>query len=145
MKQDLINEIDFNLFCRADFKKLLDILKEDNKLITDVDPDLIELKVGTMEASYDDFSFFLVKLLNDTYLSKEEANHITNVIKEMDMSDFYADSEELIHEIKKTEEKIGKGNFAENINVLKQKCKNKYDQYVLQRAAFAFDYIIDID
>lgn len=145
MKQDLKDEIDFNLDCRADFKKLLDMLKEGGKLITEVDPDLIELKVSTMDATYDDFGFFLVKLLNDKYFTKDEKDHIYNVVKEMDMSDFYDDSEDLINEIKKVEEEIDKDNLVESIDVLKQKCKDKYELYVLQRAAFAFDYIVDID
>lgn len=145
MKQDLKDEIDFNLDCRADFKKLLDMLKEGGKLITEVDPDLIELKVSTMDATYDDFGFFLVKLLNDKYFTKDEKDHIYNVVKEMDMSDFYDDSEDLINEIKKVEEEIDKDNLVESIDVLKQKCKDKYELYVLQRAVFAFDYIVDID
>lgn len=144
MNQELIDEIKFNLQNRDSLKSLFDSFKERGP-ITNVDPSLIELKYSTMDASYNDLALFLVKLLNDKYLSVEEANFLADIFKSMDLDNFYADSEELEELINNTEKQIDPNNLEESINTLKQNCKDKYELYILQRAAYSFDYMVDIE
>ena len=141
MNEKLRNEIDFNLQARQTFKTLLDSLKKHKDLV-DVDIDLISLKLMTMDATYDDFCLYLVKLLNDGYFTKEELEHINKAI---DRELFYDDSEELALEIRTMTEKIDVNNIENSIQKLKTKCKDIYEQYILQRAAFNFDVITEID
>ena len=95
-----------------------------------------------MDETYDDFKLFLVKLLNDGYLSNEEIKYITEAI---DREAFYDDSEELINEINEVKLLIDANSLEISTKALKEKCNDKYDQYILQRAAFEFDYISEID
>lgn len=141
MNEKLRNEIDFNLQARQTFKTLLDSLKKHKDLV-DVDIDLISLKLMTMDATYDDFCLYLVKLLNDGYFTKEELEHINKAI---DREFFYDDSEELALEIRTMTEQIDVNNIENSIQKLKTKCKDMYEQYILQRAAFNFDFITEID
>lgn len=141
MNEKLRNEIDFNLQARQTFKTLLDSLKKHKDLV-DVDIDLISLKLMTMDATYDDFCLYLVKLLNDGYFTKEELEHINKAI---DREFFYDDSEELALEIRTMTEQIDVNNIENSIQKLKTKGKDMYEQYILQRAAFNFDVITEID
>lgn len=140
MNAELKIEIDSYLQSRKDFKAFLDDIKKSKGTLAGSQV-LISLKIDTFMTSYNDLGQYVVELFELGYLSKEEVEVMTSVLKENEEF-FYPESEELSLEINTMRQRIDESKIEESIQALEKCFSDKYSLYVLQRAAFEYDYLI---
>lgn len=145
MNKAIKNEILHNLEVRKDLKSLFDCFKKgSNKSLTSIDAALMEIKFSSIvDGSIDDIWCYLIHLIQVGYLSLDEVSHLIDPLKTAE-SDLYADSEGLDEMIEEVRGKIDPNNVEDSVSKL-EKPKDIYERYILQRALFRFDYIIDLD
>lgn len=145
MNKAIKNEILHNLEVRKDFKSLFDRFKKgSNKSLTSIDAALMEIKFSSIvDGSIDDIWCYLFYLNHVGYLSLDEVSHLIDPLKKAE-SDLYADSEGLDEMIEEVRGKIDPNNVEDSVSKL-EKPKDIYERYILQRALFQFDYIVDLD
>ena len=137
MKQELKDEIDKNLKYRKYLKQFFDICKEKGEKINQgVIAGLIDVVfISFFDVSYEDLGTYLMLLFGDGFLSEDETRYVANYMKKLDDDVFCEESDGLKNEIKIVEDRINKENIEELLNIEISKCKDKYDVYLLQRAA----------
>ncbi len=145
MNKAIKNEILHNLEVRKDLKLLFDRFKKgSNKSLTSIDAALMEIKFSSIvDGSIDDIWCYLFYLNHVGYLSLDEVSHLIDPLKKAE-SDLYADSEGLDEMIEEVRGKIDPNNVEDSVSKL-EKPKDIYERYILQRALFQFDYIVDLD
>ena len=145
MNKAIKNEILHNLEVRKDLKSLFDRFKKgSNKSLTSIDAALMEIKFSSIvDGSIDDIWCYLFYLNHVGYLSLDEVSHLIDPLKNAE-SDLYADSEGLDEMIEEVRGKIDQNNVEDSVSKL-EKPKDIYERYILQRALFQFDYIVDLD
>lgn len=145
MNKAIKNEILHNLEVRKDLKSLFDRFKKgSNKSLTSIDAALMEIKFSSIvDGSIDDIWCYLFYLNHVGYLSLDEVSHLIDPLKKAE-SDLYADSEGLDEMIEEVRGKIDPNNVEDSVSKL-EKPKDIYERYILQRALFQFDYIVDLD
>ena len=145
MNKAIKNEILHNLEVRKDLKSLFDRFKKgSNKSLTSIDAALMEIKFSSIvDGSIDDIWCYLFYLNHVGYLSLDEVSHLIDPLKNAE-SDLNADSEGLDEMIEEVRGKIDPNNVEDSVSKL-EKPKDIYERYILQRALFQFDYIVDLD
>ena len=139
-KEELKQEIDYNLMERDDLKDFLGRFKKNGGSVKDLDSEFIAMKFGGMEASYDDIAFYIAKLYNDGFFTQEEAKYVAGRMEE---PDFYEDSDDLKVAIAEKEEWLKSNSSDETLSQIAAKCADKYEYYIHERAAYNLNYFIE--
>lgn len=145
MNEEVIKEIDHNLYIRFDLKTVFDGFKSKYRSLTNVNPMLVELKFDFIDKGvYEDIELFLFYLKSISYLSFSELRYAIKALDNSDKEYFRKDSEELNTLINNVSEKLKTIDLNKNdeINKLYVACKNRYERYLLQRALFREDVMI---
>lgn len=155
MTKKMMQEIDQNLLIRSKVKDFFGRVFTREWIKSKQDDGVISGYLHTLSASHNDLEFYLIQLYSDEFFTDDEIHCVMDAFNnnpfdndDNDCKDeddgYYDDSDELQSEIEKMKNKLQSENDKISDNILKQKelCKNRYELYILQHAAFALDYIL---
>ena len=145
MTENVIKEIDHNLYVRYDLKVVFDGFKAKYRSITNVNHMLVELKFDFIDKGvFEDIELFLFYLKSINYLSFSELRYTVKALENSDKEYFKEDSNELNALIGEVTAQLKNINLNDNdeIQRLYSSCRTRYDRYILQRALFREDVMI---